>query len=48
MPGYKGSEDKALALEFLLLDLSELIPTNQEEISNLELCAILLALSRNN
>jgi len=27
-PGYKGSEDKALALEFLLLDLSELIPTN--------------------
>ena len=48
MPGHERSEDKALAPEFLPSDPSELIPTNQEEISNLELHAALLALFRNN
>jgi len=46
--GYERSEDKALAPESLPLDPSEPIPTNQEKISNLELCTALLALSRNN
>ena len=47
-PGRKGSKDKALAPEPPLLDPSEPTPTCQEEVSNLELCTVLLALSRNN
>jgi len=47
-PGHKKSEDKALAPESLPSDLSKPIPTNQKEISNLELYTALLALSRNN
>jgi len=48
MSGCERSKDKALAPESLPSDPSEPIPTNQEEISNLELCTALLALSRNN
>jgi len=48
MPGHERSKDKALAPESLSSDPSELIPTNQEKISNLELYTALLALFRNN
>ena len=47
-PGHEGSEDEVLAPEPLLSDPSDPTPTHQEEVSNLELCTALLALSRNN
>ena len=47
-PGHEESEGEALAPEPLPSEPSEPTPTSQEEISNLELRAVLLALSRNN
>jgi len=46
--GHKESEGKALAPEPLLSEPLEPTPTSQEEISNLDLRAALLALSKNN